>query len=305
MSLNSISQIFIFAWQSFRRNIWLSIATIIMIVLAFVSVNILIALNVVTDTAIEMVKDKIDISVYFNDTVTEPQVLEVKTYLSSLTQVQDITYISQQQALQKFRQRHQSDTLIIQSLEELDQNPLGATLIVKAKDIKDYPEIINVLDNSKYNKLISDKSFDDHEAYIGKIKQISDNINLVGFGASAIFVLIALMIIFNTIRVAIYTHREEINIMKLVGATNWFIRSPFLLEGIFYGVIACTLSLLIIYPLLNFIQPYLNSFFLTDGFNLLQKLQQSFWPLFLIELLTIAVLNIIGSYIAIRRYLKV
>ena len=305
MSINYIRQILLFAWQSFWRNIWLSIATITIIILAFVSINFLIILNIVSDASIDLVTEKIDVSIHFRQEVTEPQILEVKTYLSSLAQVKSIDYTSQIEALQKFRQKHQSETLIIESLEELDENPLGATLIVKAKDIADYPEILNVLDNSKYNELILDKNFEDHKIFINKIKVFSDNINWIGFLVSGLFVLIALLIVFNTIRMAIYTHREEIGIMKLVGATNWFIRSPFLLESIFYGVIACALALVLIYPLLNFIQPYLNNFFLIDDFDILEPFKQKLWQIFALELLTIVFLNIISSTIAIRRYLKV
>src|SRR3989344_4186755 len=236
MSLTSWYQLIIFSWQSFWRNIWLSIVTITIIVLALVSINFLVVLNVITDTAVSLVQEKIDVSVYFKQTVTEPQVLEVKPYLASLAQVDDITYISQQTALQAFRERHQQNTAIIESLEALDQNPLGATLIIQAKSLDDYPEILSVLDNSKYNELILDKNFEDHAAYISKLKNISDTINRIGILTAAVFIFIATLIVFNTIRVAIYTHRQEIGIMKLVGAANWFIRIPFLFSGIWYGL---------------------------------------------------------------------
>ncbi|HLC89821.1 MAG: hypothetical protein A2731_02850 [Candidatus Buchananbacteria bacterium RIFCSPHIGHO2_01_FULL_39_8] len=305
MSLNSIYQIIIFAWQSFWRNIWLSIVTITIITLAVLSINFLIVLNIITDTATNLVKEKIDFSIYFRQDATENQVLEVQTYLSSLAQVKEIKYTSQQEALQKFREKHQQDSPIIESLEELDQNPLGATLVVTAKEIEDYPEIIEVLNNSKYNDLILDKNFDDHKVYINKIRKISENINRIGLLASGIFIFIALLIVINTVRVAIYTHRREIGIMKLVGATNWFIRSPFLLESVLYSIIACALAIGIIYPLLNFIQPYLNNFFLTDDFNILEYFNKNFWQIFGLEVLIIILLNIFSSSIAIRRYLRV
>ncbi|OGY46452.1 MAG: hypothetical protein A2744_03310 [Candidatus Buchananbacteria bacterium RIFCSPHIGHO2_01_FULL_44_11] len=305
MSLSSIYQIIVFAGQSFWRNFWLSIVTITIIVLALLSINCLIILNVITDTAVNIVKEKVDVSVYFRPAATENQVLEVQTYLSSLTKVKEISYISQQQALQNFRQKHQSDPVIIQSLEELDKNPLGATLIVKAKNIEDYPEILQVLNNSKYNELISDKNFDDNKIYIGKIKKVSDNINWIGLLASSIFIFIAVLIVFNTIRVAIYTHQKEIAIMKLVGAANWFIRSPFLVESIFYGTIAWLIAVGLIYPLLNLLQPFLTNFFLTDSFNIISYFKDNFWSLFGLELLLVVFLNIVSSSVAIRRYLKV
>lgn len=273
--------------------------------MTFISINFLIIVNITTDAAIDIIKKKVDVSVYFKPDTTDNQVLEVKTYLSSLTQVKDINYISQQEALEKFRQQHRQDTVIIESLEELKDNPIGATLQIKAKSMDDYPEIMNVLDNSKYNTLILDKNFDDHKVYITKIKSLSENIKKIGFFTSGIFIFIALLIVFNTIRVAIYTHRQEIAIMKLVGATNWFIRSPFLLEAIFYGIIGCIFSIIVIYPLLSFIQPYLEDFFLTEEFNVVKYFNNNFWKIFGLEILVVILLNIISSSIAIRRYLKV
>ena len=305
MSLTSWYQLIIFSWQSFWRNIWLSIVTITIIVLALVSINFLIVLNVITDTAVSLVQDKIDVSIYFKQTATEPQVLEVKTYLASLAQVNDITYISQQEALQGFRQRHQQNTAVIESLEALGQNPLGATLVIQANSLDDYPEILSVLDNSKYNELILDKNFDDHEAYIGKLKNISDTINRIGILTAAVFIFIATLIVFNTIRVAIYTHRQEIGIMKLVGAANWFIRSPFLISGVWYGIVATVFAVAIMFPLLNVMQPPLNTFFLTTNVSLAAYFRQHSWQIFGIEFLGIILLNAVSSFVAIRRYLKV
>ena len=161
------------------------------------------------------------------------------------------------------------------------------------------------MDNSKYNQLILDKNFDDHKVYIEKIKSLSDNLKKIGFSLSAVFILIASLIVFNTIRVAIYTHRQEIAVMKLVGATNWFVQGPFLLEAIFYGVIACVLAIIIVYPLIGFVQPHLNNFFLTEEFSLINYFNDNFWLTFGLELLAVILLNIISSSIAIRRYLKV
>lgn len=305
MNLASLYRVIIFAWQSFWRNIWLSLVTISIIILAFISINLLIIVNITTDSAVQIVKDKVDVSLYFRPDVIEPQVLEVKTYLASLTEVKEINYVSQQDALSKFRAEHRDDSIIIESLAELEENPIGATLQIKAKGIDDYPVIIDVLDNSKYNDLISDKNFDDHKIYINKIKNFSDNIKRIGLFTSLIFGLIAALIVFNTIRVAIYTHREEIGVMKLVGATNWFIRSPFLIEAMIYGIISCIVAIAVIYPIINFIQPYVDNFFLAENLILTDFFNQNFWKIFGLELLVIILLNIVSSSIAIRRYLKV
>ena len=305
MNLTTISRITTFAWQSFWRNIWLSVATISIIVLTLISINLLVVVNVVSNAAVKIINNKVDVSLYFRPDITEAQVQEVNTFLSALAQIKEISYISQQEALDNFRQLHKQDTVIIQSLEQLEENPIGATLQIRAKSIENYPAIMEILSNSKYNDLILDKNFDDHKSYIDKIQQISDNVKTVGLLASIVFILIAFLIVFNTIRVAIYPHREEIRVMKLVGATNWFIRSPFILEAVFYGIIACLLAIGVLYPFLNFVQPYINNFFLTEEFDLAAYFNNNFWQIFGTELLVIIMLNIAGSIIAIRRYLKV
>lgn len=252
-----------------------------------------------------MVKDKIDISLYFRQEVPEADVLEAQSYLSSLPEVRRITYVSSEEALKAFRQLHQSEAVVVESLEELDKNPLGSTLVVTAKSTEHFSSIIQELENSKYNALILSRSFDDYALYIDRINDISSSIRSIGLATSALFTVISLLIVFNTIRVAIYTHRREIAIMKLVGATNGFIISPFLLESILYGVIGVAIGVLLIFPIVNFTQPYINAFFQTSEFVVGEYFQEQFWQIFGLELLTIILLNIISSAVAIRRYLRV
>lgn len=305
MTLASAQRIIFFAWQSFYRNIWLSLVTISIIVLTFISINFLLVVNIISDQAIAIVQDKVDVSIFFKPDITESQVFEVQSFLTSLPEVNEIEYVSQQEALDAFKLAHLDNEVIIQSLEELDENPIGATLQIKANNIEEFENIVSALDNSQYNNLIAERSYEDHKTYIEKIESISENVKKFGWITSAVFVLIALLIVFNTIRVAIYTHRQEIAIMKLVGATNWFIRSPFLLEAVMYGVVACLVAVIIVYPTLNVIQPYVTSFFLSDEFNIAAHFRGNFWQIFGLELLIVILLNIISSSIATRRYLKV
>jgi len=301
----SIFRVLKFAFQDFWRNIWLSIITITIIVLTLFTINFLIGFNVITDKAIKSVEDKIDVSVYFNSDVGETEAHSVESYLLSLPQVKDVLYISKEEALQSFKERHKNDPKIVESLKELDSNPLGTTLIIKAYKPADYPDIIKALDEAKYNKLISEKDFDDHKVIINRINSITDKVQTVTLGIIIFFSLVAILIVFNTIRIAIYTHREEIGIMKLVGASNWFIRSPFLIEGIIYSLIACAITFAFIYPVLNFIQPYISGFFQDSNFNLAYYFKNNFVKIFGWELLLVIVLNILSSYWAMRKYLKV
>ncbi len=294
-----------FACQSFWRNIWLSLVTIFIIFLAFLSVNFLIVIQAVSGSAVTAVKDKIDVSIYFKQGIREDKIVEIKSRLETLPQIKTIVYRSPEQNLEEFKNRHQADANIQETLKELEGNPLGATIIVRAKETKDYPEILKAIDNPAYADLIEEKSYDDNQGVISNINKISDNVKKGGLIASAVFVLIAILIIFNTVRIAIFTRRDEIGIMKLVGANNWFIRSPFIMESILNGVLACLISVVIIYSFLSLLQPQLAKFFEGANFNLIGYFNEHFILIFGGQILSIIILAIISSSLAITKYLKV
>ncbi len=308
MFIFTIFQVFKFAFQGFWRNFWLSVVTISVIILTFISINFLIAINKITESAILLVQDKIDVSLYFKNNIDEQTIQGVQNELQSISQVASVTFITQKEALELFRQKHKNDSSILQSLEELDGNPLGPTMRIKAKNINDYEDIIRIIDNSKYSSLIIDKNYEDNRPIIEKINTVSRNINKFGISITFIFTVIAILIVFNTIKLAIYTHEKEITIMKLVGASNAFISFPYIIESMLYAVFACVFSIAILFPILSFIQPYILIFF--KGFegqviDMGSYFNKNFFTIFGIELIGIIILNIIASSIAIRRYLKV
>lgn len=301
----AINRSIMFALQSFWRNIWLSLATIFIICLTFISINFLVVINAVSDSAITAVKEKIDISVYFKQDVKESKIAEIKSHLETLPQIKRIDYYSPEDNLESFRERHLADVAIQETLDEIEGNPLGATLVVKAKQLSGYPEVLEAVDNPAYADLIESKSYDDHQLVISRINSITDNVRKGGLIISLIFVIIAVLIVFNTVRIAIFTHKSEVNIMKLVGASNWFIRSPFIIENIISGIVACVLATGIIYMILSLIQPHLASFFGGGDFDIISYFNAHFLIIFGGELLGIIVLNIISSALALGKYLKV
>ncbi|HLD28147.1 MAG TPA: permease-like cell division protein FtsX [Patescibacteria group bacterium] len=305
MFLLTINRSILFAFQSLWRNIWLTLATVFIISLTFLSINFLVILNAVSDSATTTVKEKIDISIYFKQDVKESKIAEVKSHLETLPQVNQIIYYSPDQNLAEFQARHQDDILILETLRELEGNPLGATLIIKAKELDDYPEVLAAIDNPAYADLIEEKSYDDNQIVISRINSITENVRKGGFIISLLFILIAALIVFNTVRIAIFTHRSEVSIMKLVGASNGFIRSPFILENVFSGIIACLLGIGIIYIILSLIQPHLSSFFAGVDFNIIEYFNHNFVVIFGSQLIGIIILNIISSSIAVSKYLNV
>lgn len=303
--LSSFYRIIKFAAQNFWRNIWLSLITITILVLMLISINCLIVVNVLANTAITSIKDKIDLSIYFKPEVNEAQVANVKAYLASFKEIESVGYISQTEALEQFKKRHQDNPLILESLSELKNNPLGATLVVKTFSTENYQKILQALDNSQFKELVLERDYSDYQLAINKINVLARNIGEAGLAISLVFLLTALIVVFNTIRVGIYTHREEIGVMKLVGASNWFVRAPFFAESIFYSLVACSIAVGITYFFLNLSNPYLQSFFQDLGFNITAYFNSNFLRIFGGELLGVIALNLLASSVAIRKYLKV
>lgn len=293
-----------FATQDFFRNFWLSFVTLTILVLALFSINLLIIFNVIAKDAITAIENKININVYFKPEISEDQAQTVKNYLQSLIQVKDVIYVSKEQALEDFKNRHKDNPKILASLDELEKNPLGASLLVTAKSTTDYPKILEYLADPQYDNLIESKNFDDHQLVIERIGSITQKINTGVIVVAIIFTLISLLIIFNAIRMAIYTHKDDIMAMKLLGATNWFIQGPFLLEGVIFGLMSIIITIIIVYPLIGFIQPYIGSLLETD-FNLINYFNKNFVMIFGLELLGAILINLVSSYWAVSKYLKV
>lgn len=301
----SIYRILKFAIQGFWRNIWLSVITIIILVLTLFLITISVGLNLLADRTITSIREKVDISVFFVPETSEKEISALKSRLDNLTEVKNIEYVSREEALRRFQLKHQGESLIEETIKELEENPLGASLIIKAHQLEYYPSILEVLDESQYEDIIQSRDYEETEVVINRLSNITQRIKQIGFGLSLIFILIAIMVIFNTIRITIYTHREEIGIMKLVGASNWFVRLPFIVESILYALIACLITMAIFYPLLRGTAPFINNFFEGYNFDIFNYFRTNFWKILGLQIVFSIILSVLSSLVAIRKYLKV
>lgn len=258
-----------FAFQNFFRNAWMTVATVSVLVLTLVSLNMLVAMNVLGKVALSAIRSKIDVSVHFRPDVDDNRVQTVKIFLLSLPEVKDVAYLSQADALSKFNETYHADAGIIEALGEVGQNPFGATLIVSAHNLEDYPKIMAALDDPLYSDVIEAKDFDDRQAMISRVEAVSKKLELFALAVSAAFGFIALLIVLNTIRVSIFARKEEIAIMRLVGASSGFIRAPFYVEAVLWSLVALALCAAIVLPAFSISQPYLSSFFGSDSVDLL------------------------------------
>ncbi|MEK7548942.1 MAG: permease-like cell division protein FtsX [Patescibacteria group bacterium] len=299
----TLSRIIKYGLLGFWRNGWLSTATIAVMILALMVFEGLIVFNVVTKTAMESLKEKIDISVYFKTDASEDEILNIKKSLSSMTEVKGVEYISRDKALEIFKARHEGDETIVAALGELKENPLAASLNIKAYNPQDYAVIDAYLKTESFKPLIDKISYAQNAMVIERLVKIIDTVKRLGLFLTIMFSSIAVLITFNTIRLAIYSNREEISIMRLVGASNFFTRGPYLVEGIIYGLIAGFLSFGVFVPVIYFIAPYIKTFI--PEMNLWVYLYSNSLILIGYQILFGVILGVISSSIAIRKYLNI
>jgi len=302
--MHALFRVIKFALQDLGRNISLSFMTVFILTLMLLSVNILWSLDVLTRQAVEAVKSQIDVSLYFVPETTDKNISDIKAYISSFPEVTDLKLQSREEVLQSFKDKHDSQPEIIDALKELGDNPFGPTMIIKTKEPQDYKKIITALNAPEYEKLIEAKSFDNHEEAITKLQNITNRIEKIGFGLAVLFAAISFLIIFNTIRVAIYTQRVEISIKRLVGASNWFIRGPYIVESVIFTVLSVGATVAVIFGALQWIDPYL-AVILPNGFSLTNYYYSLIFPLFGIQAAAVLLLTIISSSLAMRKQLKV
>jgi len=289
---------------NFYRNKWLSSAAIGTISLAVFVMACLLYLNVIVESIVSNLEEKIDISVYFNLDTPEEQILKVKASLSKLKEVKYIEYVSAKDALERFKKRHKDQPVIMEALEATleNGNPLPPTLNIKANLASQYENIANFLNKPEYKKFIDKVNYKENKTVINRLTSVTKTVKKTGVIISLILALIAVLVTFNTIRLTIYSWRDEINIMKLVGATNWFIRGPFLVEGAIYGIISGVLTTLLFYPILLLVSPKISGFL--PDIDLLYFYQVNFLSILFFQMIIGIGLGAISSFIAIRRYLK-
>lgn len=291
-----------FGLQNFSRNGLLSATTVAILVLALLVFNGLLIFGVAANAAVASLQDKIDISVYFKDSVAEDEIFRVERALESLAEIKDVEYVSRDKALAIFKERHEGDQVIAQALNELEINPLLASLNVKAKDPGQYAVIADYLEKANLSEVIEKITYGQNKEAIERLASIVSTIRSAGLAITIFLALVAVLVIFNTIRLAIYSNREELNIMRLVGASNKFINGPYVVAGVIYGVLAGIFGALIAIPLILISSPYVAVF--------IPELSLSAYlgahiPQFIFYQLVFGVgLGAVSAAVAVRRYLK-
>ncbi len=304
----SIKRVIKAGFINFWRNGFVSFSSILVVTMTLFVFTSLIFLSLLSNSYLGQVKDKVDINVYFTTNSLEKDILALKKTIESLEQVARTEYVSRDEALKNFKLKHQDDEPTLQGLEELSENPLGAVLNIKAKEPSQYDSIAKFLESKNAlskdgSTIVESINFHKNKQIIDRLSKIVDSANRLGLGLIIFFVLISIIITFNTIRIVIFTSRDEISVMRLVGASNRYIRWPFVVSGLMYGIISALVTLIVFYPIVYYVNKLLASF--SPGLDLVSYYGNNFGQIFLIIAGSGIILGAVSSYLAVRRYLKV
>jgi len=302
----SVKRIFRSGLTSFFRNSFVSLAAVFVMTMTVFIIGVLMFLNGMVGQFVTYVKDKVDVNVYFVPDASEEEITDLTNALKSLPEVAFVSYTSRDEVLQSFKDRHQGDQLTLQALDELGDNPFGATLSIKAKEPSQYEGVAHFLDDrmsdSGGGALIDEVNFENNRLVIERLERIANYAEWFGYAVMLLFALVSVLITFNTIRLAIYTAREEISVMRLVGASNGYIRGPFIVEGTIYGVISGIVALVLFFIITIAMRSATVEAFNIDIFDLYLS---QFLIFFLVLVVSGAALGAVSSFLAVRKYLSV
>jgi len=289
---------------NFKRGGLVSFSATLQVVNTLAVILTIILLQAVLYSSLNTVKEKVDVTIYFTVDAPQDKILALKDSLEKLPEVSTISYTTREEVLSKFRARHINDYSTIASLDEIGINPFGATLNIRTKEVYQYESIANflksdnalalgsvdIIDHPSYNKLVIDR-----------LNTIISGAQKLGFLLTLYLIISSIIITFNTIRLTIFFTKEEIGVMRLVGASKMRVRGPFLIEGAIYGIIATFATLIIFWPVTAWLGENMSNFL---GFNMYNYFISNFFQIFAIILLSGILLGVISSFLAIRKYLN-
>lgn len=290
----------------FWRSAYVSLASVFVLTVALFVIGATMFIDELLSTSLTSLESKVDINVYFVPDAPQDEIDRLTAAVKALPDVEAVKFTSREDALKQYRERHKNDEIALQALDELNDNPLGANIAVQAKNTTQYEKIAQFLQEQKEQEqptvpVIDSVNYEKNKGSIDKLTDIINGVEHASFIVMVVLLLAAILITFNTIRLAIYTAREEIAIMRLVGAGNMFIRGPFMLQGVMYGFLAGILTLIIFYPITVWLGPRTEAFF---ELNLLDYYLSNFGYFFLVLVGIGVVLGLVSSTLAIARYLR-
>lgn len=306
MFIVKTKRIIVSGCRNFARSGFTSTASIMIMTITLFVIISTFFIQATLNSTLNDIREKVDVTVYFISGAEVDSIESIQTALKKLPEVKDVTYTSAEDALISFKERHANDYLTLQALDELNENPLGASLNIKANNPSQYEGIVKYFEgegslSNDFLRVVDKIDYHDNKTVIDKLTSILNGAKKLGFAISFILILISLIITFNTVRLIIYMSRDEINVMKLVGAGERYIRGPFIVSGVLVGIISSISTLILLIPVSIWLGNQMTDFI---GINLFTYYKSNFVQLFIIILLSGVIIGWISSFLAVHKYLK-
>ncbi|MDO4841920.1 MAG: permease-like cell division protein FtsX [Phoenicibacter congonensis] len=304
--MTNLARFFREAIQGFTRNASTAIGSIVTIFLSLLIIGLFMAAGSMLDSLMSSVENEVSITCYIKDDASQTNYNAMMDKIRKMDSVATVSFTTKDQAMENFKKSNSSNPDIIDGLD--GNNPLPASINVELSDSQKVTEVANKIANDSDFKKICDNESDPSESVkygqgtVERLFQITNYIRIAGIVVIAILVFIALVFINNTIRLAILARRKEIAIMRLVGASNGYIRGPFIMEGALHAIIGSGLAILVIELLRRFAVPQLQNMIKFLNFSV----DGSVYGVIYIALVVFGlIIGIIGSLLAMRKYLRV
>lgn len=306
MVITELKRVIKAGFINFKRGGLVSLAALVVMTITLSVITTIILLQAVLYFSLDSIKDKVDVTIYFTVGAEEDKILSLKQSLSQLAEVKDVSYTSAEEALRLFRERHENDYATIAALDEIGSNPLGAYLNVTAKEVSQYESIANFLNKDEALtpgavSIIDKVNYHQNKLVIERLNSIISGAQRLGFLITLLLIAVSIIITFNTIRLAIFIAKEEIGVMRLVGASKMRVRGPFMIEGAIYGVVSTVITFLAFFPITAWLGRQMTGFF---GMNLYDYYISNLLQIFAIILLSGILFGVISSFLAVRKYLN-
>jgi cell division transport system permease protein len=292
-------------WISFKRNNLVSFASVVVMTMSMLVLSGVLFLNAILGFSLSQLEERVDVNIYFYPDTPEEEITSLASTIEGIPEVRDVMYVSREEAFENFMERHEGDTLIQRSIDELGDNPLGAALNIRAWDSTTYETIVANIESQPVvanGNFVERINFYDNRSLIERLNEFSVIARSVGYAITVFFAGIAILVIISTIRIAIFASRKTIVVKRLVGAEHRYIRGPFLVQGLLYGVIASVLSMIALFPITRWVGRYTETFF--GGMNIAQYYQTNVFQIFIILLAFAVILGIVASAVSVKKYLK-
>lgn len=288
---------------SFWRNRWLSLATTLIIVLTLIIISVFSFMALIVNKTATSLREKVDLVVYLKDSDSEEQIDALVEIIESRSEVKSIVFISKQDAFLRWQERYSNDETLRNAITEND-NPLPRSIEVKTKEAEQISAVAGFLQDDDYAPLISQLSYEKNKTLIDRLVSITSLIKKIGSGLSILFIIISVFVVYNAIKITIFARSEELEIMRLVGATDSYVRMPFVFEGVIYGLIAAVVTALVLLVTYRFLNIPLSNYLNNIGYDVSVFVRTSVFQVIGLQFLIALLLGIFCSFWATREHLE-